>query len=424
MNDKIKKRGVVFTPIKIIKFMTSYIDNNNKKKILEPSCGMGFFIDNIDKKHDITCIDINKKYISYCSNKFKNIKCILQNFIDYKTNDKFDYIIGNPPYVKIQNINNTDLIKMKKKYPEFMNGNTNMYIYFIIKCFNLLNNNGKLIFIVPNTWLYNKSFAFFKNYIFKNRYLELLIDFKYLQIFDNVSTYTSIIILSKNKNYFYYYSDNIISNKFIKKYYNNDKISNKITLLDIMSPKIGIMTLKDNVFIIKKYKIINNQVIFTKNNKEYIIEKNSCKNILKVSKNKIYLIIYPYDNNTKILNNLQQIYPLTYKYLLEYKKELDNRENGNGKYKYWYSYGRTQSLKIIKGKRLFISTIVKNIKDFLIEKNVELYYSGLWIKPKDKYKLDYIKNKLINNDKKILQISNNKSNNWYGLSVNSFKINI
>lgn len=420
MDEEIKKRGVVFTPLSIVKFMTSYIDNNKIQKILEPSCGLGYFINNIDKKHNITCIDINKEYILNCNKKFKYVKCILKNFINYKTDDKFDYIIGNPPYIKIQNIDNNDLNIMRKEYPEFINGNTNIYIYFIIKCFNLLNDNGKLIFIVPNTWIYSKSFKYFKDFIFKNKYLELLIDFKYKQIFKNVSTYTSIIILTKKNNDFYYYSNDINPKKFIKKYYNNI-ISKKFNLLDIMTPRIGIMTLKDDVFIIKKYNIIDNKINFIKNNKKYIIEKNSCKKILKVSKNKVYLIIYPYDNNAKIISNLQKIYPLAYEYLLDYKKDLNNRENGNNKYKYWYCYGRTQSLKVFKGKRLFISTIVKNIKDFIIEKDIDLYYSGLWIKPETKYKIDYIKKKLIKNEKKILENSNNKSNNWYSLGVNSFR---
>ena len=183
MNDEIKKRGVVFTPFPIVKFMTSYINNSKVQKILEPSCGLGYIINNINKKHDITGIDINKEYISHCTTNLKHVKCILKNFIDYKTNDRYDYIIGNPPYIKIQNIDNIDLIKMRKEYPEFINGNTNIYIYFIIKCFNLLNENGKLIFIVPNTWIYSKSFKYFKDFIFKNKYLELLIDFKYKQIF-------------------------------------------------------------------------------------------------------------------------------------------------------------------------------------------------------------------------------------------------
>lgn len=420
MIDEIKKKGVVFTPDNIIKYMTSFINNDSVKKILEPSCGMGYFLEYINKKHNITCIDINNTYIKHCSNKFKNINCIVNNFIDFKTNDKYDYIIGNPPYIKIQNIDNNDLNKMKKEFPDFIKGNTNIYIYFIIKCFNLLNENGKLIFIIPNTWLYSKSFKFLKDFIFKNKYLELLIDFKYNQIFKDVSTYTSIIILSKEKKDFYYYSTNI--EKLTKIYYNNIN-SNNFNLLNIMTPRIGLMTLKDDVYILKKYTIKNNHIYFLKNNKEYIIEKNACKKILKVSKNKVYLIIYPYVNGI-IIKDLKNIYPLTYNYLLEYKNELNNRDNGNKKYIRWYAFGRTQSLKIKKGKRLFLSTIVKNIKDFLIEKNVDLYYSGLCIEPKEKYTIDYIKNNLIKNEKNILDNSNNKSNNWYSLSVNSFRDNI
>lgn len=421
MNSDVKTRGAVFTPEHIVKFMISYIDNTEKRSILEPSCGMGNFLEQINSKHNITCIDINENYIKHCSSKFKYAKCIEQNFIYYTTNETFDYIIGNPPYIKIQNIPVKDLMLMKKEYPDFMNGNTNIYIYFIIKCFDLLNKNGKLIFIVPNTWLYSKSFAKLKEFIFQNQLMELLIDFQYHQVFDNVSTYTSIIILSKSSNKFYYYSNDIIPQHFVKKYYTKSSQCSG-TLLNIMRPKIGLMTLKDDVFIIKDYKILHNTVLFTKHNKDYTIERNACKTILKVSKKQKYLIIYPYDSDAKLLDNFDKLYPQAYEYLLEYKKDLDDRDNGRKTYKYWYAYGRSQSLKIVNGKRLFISTIVKNIRDFLFECDVELYYSGLCIEPKNSSSVEMIKDKLIENEKQILEQSNNKSNNWYGLSVNSFMI--
>lgn len=416
--NKIKENGVVFTPPDIVKYMTQFIDNSVSKNILEPSSGTGNFIEQLHHKHKITCIDINKEYIAECSRKFDNINCKVQNFIDFTTTDKFDYIIGNPPYVKIQNINNQDLEKMKQQYPEIIKGNTNLYIYFIIKCLDMLKDNGKLIFIVPNTWLYSKSFISFKNYIIQNRFLEQLIDFKDKQIFKNVSTYTCIIILSKQHKEYYLYANNILKDT-MKRYYQTEYTSKK-TLLKMMRPRIGIMTLKDDVFIIKNFKIKNKMVYFKKNNKEYCIERKACKNILKVSKNQKYLIIYPYDNNTTIIDNLQDVYPRAYDYLLKYKEELKKRDRGNKEYKHWYCYGRTQALKCKKGQRLFISTIVKNIKDFLIEDDVELYYSGLCIEPKNGVNINTIKKYLIKKERQILQNSNNKSDKWYSLSVNSF----
>ena len=424
MKSDVKDRGVVFTPEHIVKFMTSYIDNTLSHTILEPSCGMGNIVEQIDKKHKITCIDINKQYIRHCAKQFSNAKCVTKNFIHYKTKEKFDYIIGNPPYVKIQNITPKDMTEIRKEYPTFMKGNTNLYIYFILKCFNLLKDDGKLIFIVPNTWLYNSSLQRLKNWIISNKYLEVLIDFKGKQIFDNVSTYTCIMILSK-KNQFYHYS-NSIDNKLVKKSYQKtltDKSNSaSSSLLDIMTPRIGIMTLKDDVFIIKKFTVKDNKVYFSKDNKDFVIERDACKKILKVSKNQIYLIIYPYDANAKIISDLKKKFPLTFNYLSKYKQQLLDRENGNNNYKYWYEYGRTQALKIVKGKRLFISTIVKNIRDFVYEKDVELYYSGMWIQPKEKHSFSYIKNKLIEHEQQILSSSNNKSSNWYGLSKNSFVI--
>lgn len=114
---------------KIYKFIL-----NKPKRILEPSIGRGdliYFIKNklpyvvfdmyeIDK--DIELLDnINRKRIKY------------GNFLTQKIDRKYSTIIGNPPY-----------IRTKKG---------NLYIDFIEKCFNLLDNKGELIFIVPSDFL-------------------------------------------------------------------------------------------------------------------------------------------------------------------------------------------------------------------------------------------------------------------------------
>jgi adenine-specific DNA-methyltransferase len=421
-SDDIKSRGIVFTPIKISKFMTSFIDNSNSKKILEPSCGSGDLLKYIDKKHDVFGIDINKKFINECKKKFTHFKFECKDFIRFNTKERFDYIIGNPPYVKIQNIDNKSINIMRNEYPDIIYGNTNLYAYFLIKCYDLLKDNGELIFIMPNTFLYNKSLNNLKKFLFDEKRIKLLIDFKDKQIFDNFMTYTCIIIITKTINKKYLYGNDI-----------NHKLKNtvyKTSLKNINTPiinyRIGLMTLCDDVYIIKNFIENGNMIEFSKNGINYKIEKDACKDILKVSKREVYKIIYPYkiiNNKAKINVNFLKEFPECGMYLKSKMNVLKQRDNGNiSSYPIWYAYGRTQSLIPNKNKRLFLSTIVKDIKTSLFEKNIELYYSGLCIssiKLNNKELISILKS----NEDEILKSSNNKAGGWYGMTLNSF-INI
>lgn len=97
-----KTSGAVFTPDNIAKFMTTFVPNKPDLQILEPACGEGVFFKFLDNKNDIIGIEINKEFIDKCS--IYDVKLIHTDFIDYRTDNNFDIVIGNPPYIRIQNI--------------------------------------------------------------------------------------------------------------------------------------------------------------------------------------------------------------------------------------------------------------------------------------------------------------------------------
>jgi adenine-specific DNA-methyltransferase len=367
-------------------------------------------------------VDINKGFIRTCKNNFKNFKFQCTNFINFKTTKRFDYVIGNPPYVKIQNIDKTSIDIMRKEYPEFIYGNTNLYAYFLVKCFDMLNDDGKLIFIMPNTFLYNKSLTNLKKFIFDHRRMEVLIDFKEKQIFNNFMTYTCIIVLTKTVNKVYRYALDI-DTKLKTIAYKHQTQQEQQRPSDIHY-RIGLMTLCDNVYIIKEFKEVNHHIEFMKEGITYRIEKGSCRNILKVSKRQMYKIIYPYilDENDKVKIDLIFLkkYPKCAKYLQGKMDLLKARDGGDiSSYPIWYAYGRTQSLLPYNGKRVFLPTTIKDIRSSVFKANAELYYSGMWIessKLKNQKLIDILKS----NERGILQLSSNKAGGWYGITINSF----
>jgi adenine-specific DNA-methyltransferase len=421
MKKQIKEQGVVFTPKYICEFMCSFIPKEIPLKILEPSCGEGAFLNELinNKNYDnkncdniIYANDISSSFVEKCKKEFNNVKYSVKDYINFEPNEKYDIIIGNPPYIRIQNLNETYKNAIKNEF-SLITGNLDMYHYFILKSIKLINNTGKLIFIIPNSFLYNKSSSHIKQFLLDNKLIEYIIDFKERKIFNGISVYTCIIVINKvNKNDFYYYSNDILGNYKKVPFIKETNIGNPLKDIKLTC---GIATLCDSVFIIKDYTEDNQFIYFNKNK----IEKGILKKILKVSKNKIYYIIYPY-NNGIILDDLND-YPECYNYLLKNKKLLDNRDKGKKVYEKWYAFGRKQGISLNEKNRLFISSLTKDIKYSLITENVPLFYSGLCIESLQE--IETTKKLLVIYEKQIINNCNVKSGGWYTINKSSFEIN-
>lgn len=131
-----KELGQVFTKEEQVKEMMALIQN--KGLILEPSCGSGNFYNLLPKERTVG-IEIDKD-IAPVGVEIKDFFC---------ENRKFDTIIGNPPYLMNKEIpENT-----RKILPKILNNQANLYMFFIWRCLDLLNDNGELIFIVPRDFI-------------------------------------------------------------------------------------------------------------------------------------------------------------------------------------------------------------------------------------------------------------------------------
>ncbi len=116
---------------------------------------------------------------------------------------KFDCVIGNPPYVKLQNFRrvhedvadylvNAKCADGKPLYESTQTGNFDLYLPFIEKGISLLKPDGRMGYIAPNVWVKNEYGAALRAKLKKNRNLDRWIDFKNYQIFDEAITYTAL----------------------------------------------------------------------------------------------------------------------------------------------------------------------------------------------------------------------------------------
>ncbi len=422
------KNGIIFTPEFIADYIiqNTIIKFNRKSKIIDPSCGCGIFLivvlKHINSKYHIKISDILKNNLYGIDLKQENIyrvKILLSLFAitngedleEYSFNlicedslfcdwskifnvHKFNYIVGNPPYINNHDLNKKYICKLKNHFQTTQEGVFNIFYAFIEKSTQYITEDGTIGYIIPNNFLYIKSALKLRRFIKENQLLNTIIDFKDNTLFSPTLTYNCIVILNKNNQSFNYCQIYKASNvnaifknmKFYKKNLNtlndegwyltsNDTLNNLKTIesynkLDKYI-KTGIATLRDKLFILdgydqeKKlyYKIIKDKI--------YYIEPEITKPFIKISKYKttksIDRIIFPYSiiEGKAIIydeNTIKQNFPLCYKYFTKNKTIIEKKDKGI-LLKPWYAYGRTQGLNMF-GEKIIFSTF-SNIPKFM-----------------------------------------------------------
>lgn len=118
----------------------------------------------------------------------------------------FDAVIGNPPYVKLQNFKkvNADMADWlvsgssgEAPYRSTGTGNFDLYLPFIEKGLSLLNEGGRMGYIAPNLWPTLEYGAGLRSLVHAGRHLEKWLDFRSFQVFEEATVYTAIQIYSK-----------------------------------------------------------------------------------------------------------------------------------------------------------------------------------------------------------------------------------
>ncbi|MCX5815181.1 MAG: N-6 DNA methylase [Proteobacteria bacterium] len=108
----------------------------------------------------------------------------------------FDAVIGNPPYVRQEGLG--ELKQYFQKHYKVYDASADLYVYFIEKGISLLKDQGMFSYIVANKWMRANYGATLRKWL-KAQYMEEIIDFGDLPVFQKATTYPCIIRVSKNK---------------------------------------------------------------------------------------------------------------------------------------------------------------------------------------------------------------------------------
>ena len=293
---------------------------------------------------------------------------------------KFDFIVGNPPYIKIQNMNELreDLIG---KFQTSSSGLFNLYYLFFELGYHFLTDNGKLLFITPSEYLTSLNGKILREFFTDRQCVSKIVDLTAVMVFD-AQVYTAITLLGKTsqdlidyckpsastaKIFSTPYSQNSYKNLNSKdwKLLTNTANSNirKIEsfgrpLLSLFDIHAHTATGSNEIFVFLPESEDDNFYYFTSNNQTWKIEKKITRLAVNYQKQRrvqdnFYRIILPYIDGKPIPeNDLSLLYPECYSYLLFVKPILTSREKNKVIYTPFYLYSRSQSLSNIGVKIL------------------------------------------------------------------------
>lgn len=173
--------GQYYTNPLICSLLSKWAIKSSRDMVLDPACGSGGFLSQayeiignldpnllhreiLDRLHGI---EINRfpAHLSSMNLALKDleshtnfINITVKNFFDGEITDtigtsKVDSIIGNPPYIRQELIDNKSIYRGHLIEGTEISKRSDIYVYFITKSIGMLKEGGRLAFIVSNRWL-------------------------------------------------------------------------------------------------------------------------------------------------------------------------------------------------------------------------------------------------------------------------------
>ncbi len=236
----IEARGAIFTRAEVVDFildLVGYTEDQplHKKRLLEPSCGGGDFllpavgrllkawrasrpqsaiIDELGgallgvELHRETFAATRQTLIERIEREGVETQSAIAladrwliqgDFLLMPLQGRFDFVVGNPPYVRQELIPAPLLAEYRKRY-QTMYDRADLYIPFIERSLLVLAEDGSLGFICADRWMKNRYGGPLRNLIAKNFHLKVYVDMVDTPAFDReVIAYPAITIISRKK---------------------------------------------------------------------------------------------------------------------------------------------------------------------------------------------------------------------------------
>lgn len=417
----------VSTPRKYVTQMLNYIKYKNNvfgKRVLENSCGKGNILLEIVKRYivdsrknqisdeqiikgiesNIVAFEVDEEEVKVCVRKLNKLaeKMGLSqvnwniNNKDFlkQPNEKYDYIIGNPPYITYHDLSENDREDLKQNFLSCEEGRFDYSYAFIEASVKSLDENGKLIYLIPYSVVKNKFANKLREYI--SPFITEIYDYTGIKIFPDAIT-SSVVLLMENKENKKYVEYHEMLNRKKRKILRT-KLDGKWNFVDdegVGGEKFGdyfevcnsVATLYNKAYVIDEY---------TKQDDFYFV------NCMKIEKQIVYpaismksfnkkkrgnkedtVILFPYrvlDRQVEHYDQreFEEKFPMATKYLKSYENELKKRKSD--KKSLWFEYGRSQAINRVFGEKLVIPMVITNNVSVCQAEADSIPYAGYFVK--------------------------------------------
>ena len=265
---------IEFTHPSLVKKMISIIlkQEFTPKNILEPGCGSGEFLYELQKVYpysSIVGIDHNKMIVDTIQYNFaSNVTIEHKNF--FHVQRKFDLIIGWIPFYLMKRED------VRRNQQAFIEGRPNSSILYLLQACELIEQNGIIAFILPASFLSGQSYNTIRDIISTNYQIVSLFNIEKKTQKKHVVLIIQKTTTINNESYTYNHRNCITFNEPQK----IDKIKSLITnknihsmLLDV---KIGTIAMNTHAHLLTDDPT-KTQLIYSNNMKENTVTHKSNK---------------------------------------------------------------------------------------------------------------------------------------------------
>ena len=332
----------------------------------------------------------------------------------------FDCIIGNPPYVRIQHMKEWAPVEVefyKEHYKAASSGNYDIYVVFVEKGLQLLNQRGRLGFILPHKFFNAQYGEPLRALISEGRHLSQIVHFRDQQVFEGASNYTCLLFLEMSgANRFEFVgvpdlgawrangsgtSSTITATSVGASAWNFQAGRGRILMqklsacpfkLEDVTTRIfqGLKTGADAIYILDEVERRGSRVKVhsRQTESEHWLEASLLHPLVKGGDSERYflghtsrVILFPYTGSSKGATELlptsemKSKFRLTWAYLEENRGYLEGRERGLLKGPHWYAYTRNQALDVIQGPKIFTPDIAAR-SSFSLDQEGAAFFTG------------------------------------------------
>ena len=303
----------------------------------------------------------------------------------------FDCIIGNPPYIRVQELNHREVDYYKESYNTAWK-RLDISTLFIELAYSLVNKKGRVTYITSNQFITAEYGRKIRAFILENKLIDKIVDFADLPVFDGALTYVSIFFMykgsAKNEGLMVYkvpelpfiipsdkqffnisYSELSdekweLEDKDTKVCLNKIRNATEFRLSKFANSWTGTITGKDELLMcdISEHLPVEDCMQIS------VVRAEGCSRYGKAVPTK--RIFYPYKESGEetqliFLGDLEKNYPLTYSFIMENEAELKERKDSRktfGDRLGWYGLVRFGKLSRFKQTKIVSPGEVKHNK--------------------------------------------------------------